>query len=204
MSVLPGSLRDAPRYDVIVIGGGINGAAIAREAALSGLSVALFERDDLCSGTSAASTRLIHGGLRYLEHAEFGLVYESLHERERLLQTAGHLVAPIPFYIPVYAGAQRRRWEIALGMSLYDILSIGKSAPRHRMLSAAQMQHALPGLRARGLRGGACYYDAQVTFPERLVVELAADAAASGAVIRTHCPVGQIITEGDAAVGIEY
>jgi len=193
-----------PRYDVIVIGGGINGAAIAAEAALSGFSVALFERDDLCSGTSSASTRLIHGGLRYLEHAELGLVYESLHERERLLATAGHLLEPIPFYIPVYAGARRRRWQIAVGMSLYDVLSIGKSSPRHRMLSAAQMRHVLPGLREAGLRGGACYYDAQVTYPERLVIELCIDAAAHGAEIRTHSPVEQIIIEGGEALGVEY
>ena len=204
VTALPGSLREAPRYDLIVIGGGINGAAVAREAALHGLRVVLYERDDLCSGTSAASTRLIHGGLRYLEYAELGLVYESLHERERLLRLAGHLVRAIPFNIPIYADARRGRLKIAAGLTAYDLLSIGKSSPRHRMLSRAEQLQRTPGLRNEGLRGGALYYDALVTYPERLVVELCADAAAHGAEIRTHCAVEQLITEGGEAFGVEY
>jgi glycerol-3-phosphate dehydrogenase len=204
VSVLPGSLKHAPHYDIVVIGGGINGAAIAREASLRGFSVVLFEREDLCSGTSAAATRLIHGGLRYLEHAEFGLVYESLHDRESLLQTAGHLVEPIPFNIPIYSDARRGRWQIAIGLTLYDLLSWRKSLPWHRMLSSQALLEKLPGLRADGLKGGACYFDAQITWPERLVVELCADAAAGGAVIRNHCPVRQIIAEGGRAWGVEY
>src|SRR4051794_10212936 len=95
------------RFDLVVIGGGINGTAIARDAAMRGMSVALLERDDLCSGTSAWSSRMIHGGLRYLEHREIGLVRESLQERERLLQAAPPLVSPLPPLLPVYAGARR-------------------------------------------------------------------------------------------------
>ena len=204
MSVLPGALSGAPHYDIIVIGGGINGAAIAREAALRGYRVILLERDDLCSGTSAAATRLIHGGLRYLEYAEFGLVYESLHERECLLRTAGHLVSPLPIYIPIYSGARRARWQVSLGLKLYDLLSWGKSVPSHRMLGKQSLQEALPGIRDDGLTGGASYYDAQITWPERLVVELSVDAAENGAVIETHCPVTHIITAGGQAWGAEY
>lgn len=198
------SLSEAPHYDVVVIGGGINGAAIAREAALSGRSVILFERDDLCSGTSAAATRLIHGGLRYLEYAEFGLVYESLHERECLLRTAGHLVGPIPIFIPSYSSARRRRWQISLGLTLYDILSWRKSVPWHATLSRNEMLAQLPGIRQDGLTGGACYHDAQVTWPERLVIELCVDARAHGAEIHTHTPVINVITEGGRCRGVEY
>lgn len=204
MSAVPGSLENVPRYDVIVIGGGINGAAVAREAALAGFSVALFERSDLCCATTAASTRLIHGGLRYLEHAEFGLVYESLHERERLVRDAAHLVEPVTFYIPVFSGNRRRRWQISMGLTLYDVLSIGKSTPWHRMLSRDALLRAIPSLRSEGLSGGACFYDAQVTYPERLVVELCVDAAAAGALIRTHANVERIITADGNACGIEY
>ncbi|HXS80462.1 MAG TPA: FAD-dependent oxidoreductase, partial [Gammaproteobacteria bacterium] len=97
-------------YELIVIGAGINGAAIAREAAVAGIKTLIVERGDIACGTSSASSRLIHGGLRYLEHAEFGLVYESLHERERLLTLAPHLVEPLELCIPVYRGARRGRF----------------------------------------------------------------------------------------------
>lgn len=204
MSVLPRSLSGAPHYDIIVVGGGINGGAIAREAALSGYRVKLLERDDLCSGTSAAATRLIHGGLRYLEYAQIGLVYESLHERENLLRTAGHLVSPLPIYIPIYSDARRGRWQVSLGLGLYDLLSLGKSVPSHRMLRRDQFLETLPGLQADGLVCGASYYDAQVSWPERLVVELCADAAAHGAEIHTHTPVTNVITAGGQVWGVEY
>ena len=124
---------DPGRYDLIVIGAGINGAAIAREAALSGQRTLLVDQADIGGGTSAASTRLIHGGLRYLEHAELGLVHESLVERERLLRFAPHLVAPLGLFLPLYAKGLRKPWQIRLGLSLYDLLSLGKSLPNHRI-----------------------------------------------------------------------
>ncbi|HET7132947.1 MAG TPA: FAD-dependent oxidoreductase, partial [Gammaproteobacteria bacterium] len=108
------------RFDLIVVGAGINGAAIAREAALSGLTVLLLDRGDLAGGTSGASSRLIHGGLRYLEYAELGLVYESLAERERLLRTAPHLVEPLELFIPFYSRARRKPWQIRFGLTVYD------------------------------------------------------------------------------------
>ena len=118
-------------YDLIIIGAGINGAGIARDAAMRGLSVLLLDKNDLGSGTSSWSTRLIHGGLRYLEHGELGLVRESLRERETLLKIAPHLVHPIPIVIPILNGSRRKKSTIRAGMVLYDLLSLQKSVPRH-------------------------------------------------------------------------
>ena len=154
-----------PEYELVVIGAGINGAAIAREAAVAGFKVLVVERGDIGGGTSSASSRLIHGGLRYLEHAEFGLVYESLHERERLLANAPHLVEPLELCIPVYRGARRGKWQIAVGLALYDLLSTGKSLPRRRLFGRDDLLAKLPGLNQEGLVGGASYYDAQVRYP---------------------------------------
>src|ERR1044071_9822333 len=128
--------RMKPDFDVIVIGAGINGAGIARDAALRELKVLLIDKGDIGGGTSAASTRLIHGGLRYLEQFEFGLVRESLIERETLLRIAPHLVRPLPITIPIYKEGRRGRTTIRAGMIAYDLLSWGKSLPRHRMQSA--------------------------------------------------------------------
>ena len=116
-------------FDIAVIGAGINGAGIARDAALRGLSVIVLEQSDLCSGTSWASSRLIHGGLRYLEYGEIGLVYESLHERRNLRRVAAHLVKPLRICIPIYESAKRGPLLIRLGMIAYDVLSYGKSLP---------------------------------------------------------------------------
>src|SRR5215813_10960010 len=131
-------------FDVVIIGAGINGAGIARDAAMRGLKVLLIDKGDIGCGTSAASTRLIHGGLRYLEHFEFGLVRESLREREILLRIAPHLVRPIAIAIPIYKQSKRGPATIRAGMIAYDLLSIGKSLPRHRMLSAAETVKQLP------------------------------------------------------------
>ena len=160
----------ASRYDVIIIGGGINGAGIARDAAMRGLKVLLVEKGELGCATTSASTRLIHGGLRYLEHFEFGLVRESLREREILLRIAPHLVKPLAMAIPIYKQSKRGRLTIRAGMMLYNLLSSGKSLPRHQMLARAETLERLPGLNPDGLVGSALYYDAQVEFPERLVV----------------------------------
>ncbi|MBW7930924.1 MAG: glycerol-3-phosphate dehydrogenase [Gammaproteobacteria bacterium] len=187
-------------FDVIVIGGGINGAGIARDAALRGMRVCLLEQDDLCHATSRWCSRLIHGGLRYLEFGELGLVRESLHERETLLRTAPHLVHPLPLLIPLFAGARRGRLTVRAGMWLYDLLSAGKSLPRHRMLDAAGARAAMPGLAGDGLRGAARYHDAQVVFPERLVLENLLAAAQAGADIRLHARVERVLV-ADGRVG---
>jgi glycerol-3-phosphate dehydrogenase len=189
---------------LIVIGAGINGAAIAREAALCGLAVLLVERGDLAAGTSSASSRLVHGGLRYLEHLELGLVRESLNERERLLRFAPHLVAPLELYIPVYARARRKRWQIAVGLTLYDWLSADRSLPGHALLGREALLQKLPGLNPAGLAGGASYFDAQARYPERLVVENVLDAAANGAVVKTYTRVTRIVVEAGRATGVEW
>lgn len=173
-------------YDVAIIGAGINGAGIARDAALRGLSVIVIEQDDICSGTSAASSRLIHGGLRYLEYGELPLVFESLRERIILRRIAPHLVQPLRITIPIYKGARRGRWLIRLGMLVYDLLSVGKTVPRHDMLNRDQLLQQEAGVAADGLLGAARYYDAQVAFAERLVIENLLAAQAAGAEIRTH------------------
>jgi len=189
-------------FDVIIIGGGINGAGIARDAALRGMRVCLLEQDDLCSATSRWCSRLIHGGLRYLEFAEFGLVRESLRERETLLRIAPHLVRPLPLLIPLRAGDRRGRATIRAGLWLYDLLSAGKSVPAHRMLDPAAALREMPGLAAAGLRGAASYHDAQATFPERLVLENLLAARAAGAAIRLHTRAERVLVEGGRVTGV--
>ena len=186
-------------YDVAIIGAGVNGAGIARDAALRGLKVIILDKNDMCSGTSAVSSRLIHGGLRYLEYAEIPLVYESLHERRCLRQIAGHLVKPLRISIPIFSGARRGKWLIRLGMIAYDILSFRKRLPRHDMLDCDEILREEPGLNSEGLLGAARYFDAQVTFAERLVLENLLAARAAGAEIRTYCEVREIRSK-DAAV----
>jgi glycerol-3-phosphate dehydrogenase len=185
------------QYDIAIIGGGINGAGIARDAALRGFKVILLEKNDFGSGTTAWSSRLIHGGLRYLEYAEIPLVFESLRERRRLQVLAGHLVRRIRMTIPVYRHSRRGRFLIRLGMLAYDLLSIGKAVPRHRMLDREDLLRETPGVLSEGLTGGAQYYDAQVTFAERLVIENVISAAAAGADVRNYSPViGINVREG--------
>ena len=182
--------------DVAVIGAGINGAGIARDAALRGLSVVLFDKGDVCSGTSWASSRLIHGGLRYLEYGEVSLVYESLHERRRLRRIASHLVKPLRICIPIYRGAKRGPFLIRLGLLGYDVLSWRKPLPRHKMLGEDEIRAREPGLLQDDLRAAACYYDAQVTFAERLVLENVLAARAAGAEILTYTEVTDIGVRG--------
>jgi len=193
----------ATHFDAIIIGAGINGAGIARDAALRGLRVLLLDKGDICSGTSSWSSRLIHGGLRYLEYFEVGLVRESLRERERLLKLAPHLVKPLPMLIPIYERGRRGPMLIRTGMMLYDILSPDKSLPRHQMLKAAEALRRAPGLDPKGLRGAAIYYDAQAEFAERLVVENALSAREHGATVLTYARAERLIVENEAVCGVE-
>lgn len=190
-------------YDLLVIGGGINGVAIARDAAIRGLSVSLIERGDLAVGTSSWNSRLIHGGLRYLEHGEIPLVYESLHDRERLLRIAPHLVVPLPFIVPLYKHNHLPGWMFRIGMVLYDALSLKKSLPRHRHLNRKALNTEFPGLDKRTLRGAVHYYDSQVVFPERLVLETAAAAAAAGADIATYVEATGLVREHELVTGAD-
>lgn len=179
-------------FDLIIIGGGINGCSIAREASSRGLKVLLVEKNDYGSGCSSGSTRLIHGGLRYLEHLEILLVRESLRERERLLKNANHLVKPIEMAIPIYQGDKRGYGKIKLGMLGYDLLSLDKSLPWHKMMREKDFLNYEPSVSSDGLVGGAVYYDAQVELAERLCLENILMAAENGATILNHAEVVEI------------
>jgi glycerol-3-phosphate dehydrogenase len=190
------------QFELIVIGGGINGAGIARDAAQRGLRTCLLEQADLCNSTTRWSSRLIHGGLRYLEFGELGLVHESLQERAHLLRNAGHLVRPLPLLIPVYAHSRRGLNTIDFGLWIYDLLSIGGLLPGHRRLSRDAVLEAMPALNPEGLDGGILYHDAQATFVERLVIENALAAQAAGATIRNYTTVERIVLDGNQVQGV--
>ncbi|MEB3160816.1 MAG: glycerol-3-phosphate dehydrogenase [Synechocystis sp.] len=187
----------ATAYDLVVIGGGINGVGTARDGALRGLKTLLIEKDDFASGTSSWSTRLIHGGLRYLEYFEFSLVRESLREREVLLKTAPHLVHPLQLTIPVYDWSSRAYWEIKAGMILYDIFSFDKTLPPHRMLRPREFQQLFRVAEKKGLQGGAQYFDGQVEYAERLALEVALSAQQAGATILNYVAVTRLEKEGN-------
>ena len=200
---------DNLKFDVIVIGAGINGAGIARDAAMRGLKVLLVDKGDIGGGTSSWSTRLIHGGLRYLEHGELSLVRESLRERSYLLNICPHLVRPLPLLVPVYEGARRGWWTIRAGMIAYDVLAFNKSLPNkrlpaHRMLSVAETLQQVPALAREGLRGAAVYFDAQVEFAERLVLENVLSAVAHGANVLTYTRVEKLIIDNGVVRGVEF
>jgi len=193
------------KFDVIVIGCGINGAGIARDAAMRGLQVLVLDKGDIGGGTTSWSTRLIHGGLRYLEHGELGLVRESLLERETLFRIAPHLVKPLPILFPLYVQAARGPLMIRAGMFAYDLLSFGKSLPRHRMLTRDEALEQAPGLNRNGLRAAAIYYDAQVEFAERLVVENVLSAKEHGATVITYARVQKLTGQfTDAGLVVEF
>jgi glycerol-3-phosphate dehydrogenase len=191
-------------FDLIVIGAGINGAGIARDAAMRGLKVLLLDKGDIGGGTSSWSTRLIHGGLRYLEHGEIGLVRESLRERKTLLRIAPHLVRPLPLLIPIYKQARRGMWTMRAGMFAYDLLSLGKSLPAYEMLSRGQALKRAPTLESEGLLGAAIYFDAQVEFAERLVLENALSAVEHGAEVITYARVDEFATGGGGICSVNF
>jgi len=189
-------------YDLIVIGGGINGAGVARDAALRGLKTILLEKGDFGSGTTSVPTRLVHGGLRYLEYFEFALVRESLREREILLHIAPHLVKPLMLTIPIYGSGSRPYWQIQAGMVLYDIFSFDKTLLPHRMLPGQKFQQLFRQINADGLKGGAQYYDAQVAYSERLCLENILCACAAGATVLNYVEVTQLERQQDRIAGL--
>lgn len=188
-------------YDVLVVGGGITGAGVAREARCRGLSVALVEAQDFASGTSSASSKLIHGGLRYLEGLEFGLVFESLSERSLLLRTAPNLVRPLEFYLPVYRSDSRGMSIVSVGLWLYDALSLFRTPGVHERLSRKTLLERIPGLEPEGLKGGFRYYDASM-WDDVLAVETVRDAAERGAQVATRAVVQAGIYEDGRLVGV--
>lgn len=187
-------------FDLLVVGGGITGAGIARDAALRGLSVLLVEKDDFAGGTSSRSSRLIHGGLRYLEHGQFKLVFEASAERRRLLRLAPHLVRPLRFVWPVYAGARVPFWKVVAGVTLYDALAMFRNVHRHRRLSAAGVEAEEPAVARDGLRGGVAYFDA-TTDDARLALANVLDAERAGATVLNHVAVEALSLERGRVTG---
>lgn len=190
------------KYDLAVIGGGIIGAGVARDAALRGLKVALLEQDDFGSGTTSRSTRLIHGGLRYLAQYDFALVGEALKERRILLEIAPHLVRPLPFLLPIYKQRGHALPLVWTGLMFYDFLRFQRGVPHHRLLPSNACLRLEPTLRRQGLRGGFLFYDCQCAFPERLCLENVLDAAEHDARVENHARVVALERSGSVVHGL--
>ena len=190
----------AQPVDLLVIGGGITGGGIARDAALRGFRTALVDMGDFGGGTSSRSSRLIHGGLRYLEQYEFGLVLEASRERRVLLHIAPHLVRPLRFLFPLYRGGRVPPWKLRAGMWLYDVLAAFRNTRRHGWLSPRKALEAEPGLRDRDLQGAAVYWDAQ-TDDARLVVAALRGAAQAGALVANYTTVTTFVRAEGRIVG---
>jgi len=186
--------------DLLVIGGGITGAGIARDAALRGFRVALAEARDFGSGTSSRSSRLIHGGLRYLEHGHVHLVLEALRERAVLRRLAPHLVQPLSFVLPFFQSDRVPGWKARLGLTLYDFLAGWGNVRRHQTLGKRALLELEPLLREPGLTGGAVYYDAQCD-DARLTLAVVRAAAEAGARVANYTRVTSLLFEGDRVVG---
>ena len=191
---------DGVTVDVVVIGGGMAGAGVARDLALRGASVALFEKGDFASGTSSKSSKLVHGGLRYLELMDFGLVRESLREKKTLERLAPHLVRPLPFLVPVYRGSRRGLVMVRIGLQLYDWLTPGKVADRFRVMRPEEALSLEAGLEADDLRGAGYYVDDLLVFPERLCLENVLSALRHGARPYNYCEVEEVVR---GAAGVE-
>ncbi len=187
-------------FDVLVIGGGITGAGVARDAASRGLSVALVEKRDFAWGTSSRSSKLIHGGLRYLENWELSLVFEALSERALLLRTAPHMVRPLPFFLPVYEGDAHGKGLLNLGLWLYDLLALFRAPGFHRSLSRKQVLAQLPFLKKEGLTGGLKYFDASM-WDDALAVETLRAAQDGGVAVANYTEAIEPLWQGDRVTG---
>src|ERR1700687_302689 len=187
------------KFDLLVIGGGITGCGVARDAAMRGLRVALFEGNDFASGTSGRSSRLIHGGIRYLETAQPHLVHESIRERQTLLRIAPHIVKPLAFTWPIYRGARVGKLKLSAGLLVYQLMAAGRSR-RHFTLNAAETVAREPALEGAGLTGGAVYYDA-CTDDARLTLVNALSARKNGATIASHTRVTELLRHNGKAIG---
>lgn len=189
------------KFDLLVVGGGINGAAIAYLGADNGLSVALLDKGDFGGGTSSKSSKLVHGGIRYLEHMEFDLVAEALRERYIQFKNAPHLVKPLPFIIPIYEGSPRPAWMVNTGVFLYDALAGNLKLGPHRSFTAEQLLEKEPSLNPEGLKGGVLYYDAQMD-DARLCLENVLMAVKQGARAANYVEALSLVKENRKTVGI--
>ncbi|GBF48966.1 glycerol-3-phosphate dehydrogenase [Leptospira ryugenii] len=188
------------KYDILILGGGATGAGTALDAALRGYKVALLEKQDISSGTSSRSTKLIHGGVRYLAQLHFKLIYEALSERKRLLKNAPHLVKPLAFVMPTYKWYEKPYFS--LGLTLYDLLAGSRTVPGHERISKSQALNDFPALKTKGLKGGIKYYDAQFN-DSRLNIATVRGAKEAGADIVTRMEVIQFIKKEGQIVGVE-
>ncbi|NEO98906.1 MAG: glycerol-3-phosphate dehydrogenase/oxidase [Symploca sp. SIO2E9] len=198
-------------YDLLVIGGGIYGACVAREASLRGLSVALVEKADFGSATSANSLKTIHGGLRYLQHADLKRMRESIYERKTLMRIAPHLVHPLPVLLPTYGHGMKGKEVLSVALALNDIISCDrnwlkdpqKHIPNGRVISKQECQQLLPGIPHQGLTGGALFYDAQVYNSERLTISFLHSAEQAGANVANYVEVIGFLQEGNCVTGVQ-
>src|SRR5687767_6665343 len=190
------------QFDVAIIGGGIIGAGVARDAALRGMTVVLLEQNDFGSGTTAGSTRLVHGGLRYLEQLDFGLVRMDLKERATLLKIAPHFVKPLPFILPYYGANVLKRTKFELGLSLYDWFAGKANLERHGNLGPEEIARLEPHIKTTNLRGGARFLDAQVDSPELLCLANILDAESLGAKVFNYSRVAGAIREDGKIAGV--
>ncbi len=188
-------------FDVLVIGGGITGVGAARDAAYRGLKVALVEMHDLAYGTSSRSSKLVHGGLRYLENFEFGLVFEAVSERQTLMDIAPHLVHPLGFIFPIRKDSRRSAFTINLGMWVYDALALFRSPKIHKNLTPKQIKTEEPALDADNLKGAPLYYDCS-TDDARLTIETALDAVQHGSIVATYMKAVNFLKEDGRLTGI--
>lgn len=196
------------QFDIIVVGGGITGAAVAYDAASRGMKVALFEKSDFGGATSAATSKLIHGGLRYLNNLEFGLVRESLRERRILENIAPNIVYPLPFMVPTYTSFKSNKWMLLAGMLLYGILSydkrftwdVAKKLPSFKTISLKKTKEIEPNVKTKGLTGSTIYYDCQSESPERLTLAFIKSAVNSGAKVSNYSKVVEFIKDNDGKI----
>jgi glycerol-3-phosphate dehydrogenase len=193
---------ESETFDLVIVGGGVTGAGIARDAALRGLSVALIEKADFASGTSSKSSKLVHGGLRYLEHAQFRLVFEGTNERALLMHVAPHLVRPLEFLLPVYKHDRPGLFVLDVGLWIYDGLSRFSSPKLHRTVRAGRVARLEPTLRRSELEGGLLYYDC-ATDDARITLENIIDARALGAKVVNYARAVALLHEGERITGVE-
>ena len=193
----------ADTFDIAIIGGGITGAGIARDAAQRGLAVALLEKGDFASGTSSKSSRMIHGGLRYLAQRHVHLVRESLVERGLLLRLAPHLVHPMPYILPVYEGSANSRFVLRVGLTAYDLLAGRRRLQRHRGLSREALERTEPTVRADGLQGGFRYFDCLVN-DARLTLANVRSAARDHAAVASYVEATEVLSEGGRVTGVHF
>lgn len=198
-------------YDVLVVGAGMYGCCVAWSASLRGLSVALVEKEDFCAATSANSLKMIHGGLRYLQNADFKRMRESIRERKILLRIAPHLVHPLPVIIPTYGHGMKGKEALGLGMALNDLISCDRNSgqdsqkyiPNGQVISREECLELLPGIPTQGLTGGAMFCDAQAYNSERLPLAFLASAAKAGAELANYVEVVGFLQEEDRISGVQ-